>query len=101
MSSFLHTNHRSSKSSRSSFIESELISQANDIFNICKDLDNTNENDDDSIDKAFDNHVDNVLSILNEKLLTIDDDNVKQCEIIRAKHGNSITNTITTTTYYY
>lgn len=90
MSSFIR-----SSSSKSSYIESDLIKQANDIFNICKDLDNTNAIDDDSIDNAFDNHVDNVLSILNEKLLTIDDDNVKQCEIIRAKHGNSITVIIT------
>ena len=76
------------------YIDSDIITKASNIFNICKDIDS---NDDDSTDDAFSIHVENVISKLNEKLLTINDNNVKQCEIIRAKHGKAITTTTITT----
>ena len=77
------------------YIEDEVIIQAQSIYDICKQIKLNNNDDDDNDnndydddnydnndDDVFTNHVENVLNKLNERIPNIQDNSLKQSEVI-------------------
>ena len=71
------------------YIDDEVIIKAQSIYDACKQIkfdndyknnDDINDNDDDS--DVFTNHVEHVLNKLNERVLNIHDNSLKQSEVI-------------------